>query len=161
MKSKEFSHVRSVKQQADTLTAHEHILLSTHAYSARVCVCVLQLFSQCSTGSCGLGPASILNLKRGEKMCCVCVHECVSMCSRACVCVCVCVCVCSEDAEQRKMHVVCVSVGHVLCLILTSCLCSVSVVFFQIEEFSSRLLYIKRQNSILEGINQYLESLVQ
>ncbi len=112
---------------------HTHTQISSYPHTLIVHVRVLQLFSQCSTGSCGLGPASILDLKRGEKMGCVCA--CVCVCVRTCLCVCACayvfLCVSSEDAEQRKIHVVCVcvSVGHVLCVILTSCLCSVSVVF--------------------------------
>ena len=60
--SKDFSY-ESLIEQIHIL--HGQILLPTHPNS--VCVWQLQLFSQCSTGSCGLGPPSILDLKRGEK----------------------------------------------------------------------------------------------
>lgn len=53
---------------------------------------------------------------------CVCVHASVSIC--------ICMCEYTEDTEQRRVCSMCtVSVGHVLCVIPTSCLCSLSVVF--------------------------------
>lgn len=88
-----------------TLTVHPH------RPSARARALHLQLFWPCSAGSCGLGPASISGLKRGEKMGRARIYACVGW-------------------ERRKVCALYVSVGHVCCVILRSCLCSVSSVVF-------------------------------
>lgn len=93
MNSEEIAYIHSpVKASRHSIYTHTH----THPYSTSVS----QLFSQCSTGSCGLGPASILDLKREEKMGCVCmsVHTHV----------CLCVHVEGQKTQQRLNYMHCV-----------------------------------------------------
>lgn len=66
------------------------------------CMCVLQLFSP--IGSCGLGPASILKLKRGEKMGHACVQMYVCVCMYT-VCVCLkCKYMCVESTHSKRKN---------------------------------------------------------
>lgn len=94
------SHTQAHKPHTEThrhTHTHQHTLL-TFTYPDSACEWC-SYFQLCSTGSCGLGPVSILELKRGEKMGCIYVH--IHIHTRVYACKCSLSCVCVNNIYMR------------------------------------------------------------